>query len=134
MVNYIEQFKDRYLFHQCTNEDELNNQLNKESTYFYIGFDATSDALHVGSLVQLRAIKQLIKLGHKAIILLGGGTTKVGDPSGKDESRKILEYKTIEGNINNFKRIFNHYFRDHKNSISFINNDDWLSELKYIEL
>ena len=134
MVNYIEQFKDRYLFHQCTNEDELNNQLNKESTYFYIGFDATSDALHVGSLVQLRAIKQLIKLGHKAIILLGGGTTKVGDPSGKDESRKILEYKTIEGNINNFKRIFNHYFRDHKESISFINNDDWLSELKYIEL
>jgi|TARA_B110000977_G_scaffold61426_1_gene83497 tyrosyl-tRNA synthetase len=134
VVNYIEQFKDRYLFHQCTNEDELNNQLNKESTYFYIGFDATSDALHVGSLVQLRAIKQLIKLGHKAIILLGGGTTKVGDPSGKDESRKILEYKTIEGNINNFKRIFNHYFRDHKESISFINNDDWLSELKYIEL
>lgn len=134
MVNYIEQFKDRYLFHQCTNEDELNNQLNKESTYFYIGFDATSDALHVGSLVQLRAIKQLIKLGHKVIILLGGGTTKVGDPSGKDESRKILEYKTIEGNINNFKRIFNHYFRDHKESISFINNDDWLSELKYIEL
>jgi len=90
--------------------------------------------LHVGSLVQLRAIKQLIKLGHKAIILLGGGTTKVGDPSGKDESRKILEYKTIEGNINNFKRIFNHYFRDHKESISFINNDDWLLELKYIEL
>jgi len=134
VVNYIEQFKDRYLFHQCTNEDELNNQLNKESTYFYIGFDATSDALHVGSLVQLRAIKQLIKLGHKVIILLGGGTTKVGDPSGKDESRKILEYKTIEGNINNFKRIFNHYFRDHKESISFINNDDWLSELKYIEL
>ena len=134
MINYIEQFKDRYLFHQCTNEGELNNQLNKESTYFYIGFDATSDALHVGSLVQLRAIKQLIKLGHKAIILLGGGTTKVGDPSGKDESRKILEYKTIEGNINNFKRIFNHYFRDHKESISFINNDDWLSELKYIEL
>jgi len=134
VVNYIEQFKDRYLFHQCTNEDELNNQLNKESTYFYIGFDATSDALHVGSLVQLRAIKQLIKLGHKAIILLGGGTTKVGDPSGKDESRKILEYKTIEGNINNFKRIFNHYFRDHKESISFINNDDWLLELKYIEL
>ena len=134
MVNYIEQFKDRYLFHQCTNEDELNNQLNKESTYFYIGFDATSDALHAGSLVQLRAIKQLIKLGHNAIILLGGGTTKVGDPSGKDESRKILEYKTIEGNINNFKRIFNHYFRDHKESISFINNDDWLSELKYIEL
>jgi tyrosyl-tRNA synthetase len=134
VVNYIEQFKDRYLFHQCTNEKELNDQLNKESTYFYIGFDATSDALHAGSLVQLRAIKQLIKLGHKAIILLGGGTTKVGDPSGKDESRKILNYEIINENIGNFKRIFNHYFREHKESISFINNDTWLSELKYIEL
>ena len=134
MFDYIEQFKDRYLFHQCTNEKELNDQLNKESTYFYIGFDATSDALHAGSLVQLRAIKQLIKLGHKAIILLGGGTTKVGDPSGKDESRKILNYEIINENIGNFKRIFNHYFREHKESISFINNDTWLSELKYIEL
>jgi|TARA_B100000787_G_scaffold169863_1_gene162611 tyrosyl-tRNA synthetase len=134
VFDYIEQFKDRYLFHQCTNEKELNDQLNKESTYFYIGFDATSDALHAGSLVQLRAIKQLIKLGHKAIILLGGGTTKVGDPSGKDESRKILNYEIINENIGNFKRIFNHYFREHKESISFINNDTWLSELKYIEL
>ena len=106
MVDYIQQFKDRHLFHQCTNEEELNNQLNKEKSSFYIGFDATSDALHAGSLVQLRAIKQLVKLGHQAIILLGGGTTKVGDPSGKDESRKILEYETINNNIENFKRIF----------------------------
>ena len=134
MVDYIQQFKDRHLFHQCTNEEELNNQLNKEKSSFYIGFDATSDALHAGSLVQLRAIKQLVKLGHQAIILLGGGTTKVGDPSGKDESRKILEYETINNNIENFKRIFNHYFRDYKNNITYVNNDTWLSDLNYIEL
>lgn len=134
MVDYIQQFKDRHLFHQCTNEEELNNQLNKEKTSFYIGFDATSDALHAGSLVQLRAIKQLVKLGHQAIILLGGGTTKVGDPSGKDESRKILEYETIDNNIENFKRIFNHYFRDYKDNITYVNNDTWLSDLNYIEL
>ena len=134
MVDYIQQFKDRHLFHQCTNEEELNNQLNKEKSSFYIGFDATSDALHAGSLVQLRAIKQLVKLGHQAIILLGGGTTKVGDPSGKDESRKILEYKTINNNIENFKRIFNHYFRDYKDNITYVNNDTWLSDLNYIEL
>ena len=134
MVDYIQLFKDRHLFNQCTNEIELNNLLNKKKIIFYIGFDATADALHVGSLVQLRAIKTLIKHGHQAIVLLGGGTTKIGDPSGKDASRQILSYEAIEKNIENFKRIFEHYFRDHKESIKFINNDQWLDELNYIEL
>ncbi len=134
MVDYIQLFKDRHLFNQCTNEKELNKLLNKRKITFYIGFDATADALHAGSLVQLRAIKILIKHGHEAIVLLGGGTTKIGDPSGKDSSRKILSYEIIQNNIKNFKRIFEHYFRDYKNKISFINNDDWLSTLNYIEL
>ena len=134
MVDYIQLFKDRHLFNQCTNEIELNNLLNKKKIVFYIGFDATADALHVGSLVQLRAIKTLIKHGHQAIVLLGGGTTKIGDPSGKDASRQILSYEAIEKNIENFKRIFEHYFRDYKESIKFINNDQWLDELNYIEL
>ena len=134
MFDYIQLFKDRHLFNQCTNEAELNNLLNKKKITFYIGFDATADALHAGSLVQLRAIKTLIKQDHKAIVLLGGGTTKIGDPSGKDSERKILTYKEIQNNIDNFKRIFEHYFRDHKENISFINNDEWLSNLNYIEL
>ena len=134
MFDYIQLFKDRHLFNQCTNEAELNNLLNKKKITFYIGFDATADALHAGSLVQLRAIKTLIKQDHKAIVLLGGGTTKIGDPSGKDSARKILTYKEIQNNIDNFKRIFEHYFRDHKENISFINNDKWLSNLNYIEL
>ena len=134
MFDYIQLFKDRHLFNQCTNEAELNNLLNKKKITFYIGFDATADALHAGSLVQLRAIKTLIKQNHKAIVLLGGGTTKIGDPSGKDSARKILTYKEIQNNIDNFKRIFEHYFRDHKENISFINNDEWLSNLNYIEL
>ena len=134
MFDYIQLFKDRHLFNQCTNEAELNNLLNKKKITFYIGFDATADALHAGSLVQLRAIKTLIKQDHKAIVLLGGGTTKIGDPSGKDSTRKILTYKEIQNNIDNFKRIFEHYFRDHKENISFINNDEWLSNLNYIEL
>ena len=110
MIDYIQLFKDRNLFNQCTNEIELNNLLNKKKIIFYIGFDATADALHAGSLVQLRAIKTLIKHGHQAIVLLGGGTTKIGDPSGKDASRQILTYETIQKNIENFKRIFEHYF------------------------
>ncbi len=134
MLDYIQLFKDRHLFNQCTNESDLNNLLNKKKITFYIGFDATADALHAGSLVQLRAIKTLIKHGHKAIVLLGGGTTKIGDPSGKDSARKILTYEEIQNNIDNFKRIFEHYFRDHKESITFINNDEWLSTLNYIEL
>ena len=134
MLDYIQLFKDRHLFNQCTNEENLNNLLNKKKITFYIGFDATADALHAGSLVQLRAIKTLIKHGHDAIVLLGGGTTKIGDPSGKDSARKILSYDEIQNNIDNFKRIFEHYFRDHKQSIKFINNNDWLSTLNYIEL
>ena len=134
MIDYIQLFKDRNLFNQCTNEIELNNILNKKKITFYIGFDATADALHAGSLVQLRAIKILIKHGHQAIVLLGGGTTKIGDPSGKDTSRQILTYETIQKNIENFKRIFEHYFRDFKENIKFINNDQWLDKLNYIEL
>ena len=134
MFDYIQLFKDRNLFNQCTNEIELNNLLNKKKIIFYIGFDATADALHAGSLVQLRAIKTLIKHGHQAIVLLGGGTTKIGDPSGKDASRQILTYETIQKNIENFKRIFEHYFRDFKENIKFINNDQWLDKLNYIEL
>ncbi len=134
MIDYIQLFKDRNLFNQCTNEIELNNLLNKKKIIFYIGFDATADALHAGSLVQLRAIKTLIKHGHQAIVLLGGGTTKIGDPSGKDASRQILTYETIQENIENFKRIFEHYFRDFKENIKFINNDQWLDKLNYIEL
>ena len=134
MFDYIQLFKDRHLFNQCTNDEELNKLLNKKKITFYIGFDATADALHAGSLVQLRAIKTLIKHGHNAIVLLGGGTTKIGDPSGKDSARKILTYDEIQNNIDNFKRIFEHYFRDYKENIKFINNDDWLSTLNYIEL
>jgi tyrosyl-tRNA synthetase len=134
VFDYIQLFKDRHLFNQCTNEENLNSLLNKKKITFYIGFDATADALHAGSLVQLRAIKTLIRHGHEAIVLLGGGTTKIGDPSGKDSARKILSYEEIQNNINNFKRIFEHYFRDHKQSIKFINNNDWLSTLNYIEL
>ena len=134
MIDYIQLFKDRNLFNQCTNEIELNDLLNKKKIIFYIGFDATADALHAGSLVQLRAIKTLIKHGHQAIVLLGGGTTKIGDPSGKDASRQILTYETIQKNIENFKRIFEHYFRDFKENIKFINNDQWLDKLNYIEL
>ena len=90
MNKFLKEFKDRGLFYQCTNEDGLSNQLNKEKTRAYIGFDCTAESLHVGSLLQIMCLRLLQKHGHKPIVLLGGGTTRIGDPSGKDKTRKIL--------------------------------------------
>ena len=135
MFDYIQLFKDRHLFNQCTNEEKLNSLLNEKKITFYIGFDATADALHAGSLVQLRAIKTLIKHGHKAIVLLGGGTTKIGDPSGKDETRKMLTEDEIKNNANNLKTVFDKYlsFKNEKNKALIVDNADWLDRLGYVD-
>ena len=134
MNKFLKEFKDRGFFYQCTNEEELSSLMDKEKIKAYIGFDCTAESLHVGSLLQIMCLRLLQKNGHKPIVLLGGGTTKIGDPSGKDASRQILTYETIQKNIENFKRIFEHYFRDFKENIKFINNDQWLDKLNYIEL
>jgi len=97
----------------------------------YIGFDITSDSLHIGSLVQLMLLHWLNYYGHKSIALVGGGTTLIGDPSGKDSARLILDKKTIDNNINNITKTF-HQFIDINNNSLIINNYDWLSELNYI--
>ena len=106
MNNFLKEFKDRGYYYQCTNELELSNLLNKESTNAYIGFDSTAPSLHVGSLLQIMCLRLLQKHGHRPIVLLGGGTTRIGDPSGKEETRKILSEKQIESNINNIKKVF----------------------------
>ena len=132
--SFLKEFKDREYFNQCTNSEELEQLMNKKKIKAYIGFDCTASSLHVGSLLQIMCLRLLQKHGHQPIVLLGGGTTKIGDPSGKDASRQILTYETIQKNIENFKRIFEHYFRDFKENIKFINNDQWLDKLNYIEL
>ena len=99
MNNFLKEFKERGYYYQCTNEIELSNLLNKESTNAYIGFDSTAPSLHVGSLLQIMCLRLLQKYGHRPIVLLGGGTTRIGDPSGKEETRKILSEKQIENNI-----------------------------------
>ena len=86
----MKEFKERGYFYQCTNESELLASLNKESINAYIGFDSTAPSLHVGSLLQIMCLRLLQKHGHRPIVLLGGGTTRIGDPSGKEETRKIL--------------------------------------------
>ena len=109
MNKFLKDFKDRGYFYQCTSEDELSNLLNKEKIKAYIGFDCTAESLHVGSLLQIMCLRLLQKNGHRPIVLLGGGTTRIGDPSGKDKTRKILSEEEIEKNIQNIKNILKKY-------------------------
>ena len=134
MNKFLKEFKDRGYFYQCTNENELSNLLDKEKIKAYIGFDCTAESLHVGSLLQMMCLRLLQKNGHRPIVLIGGGTTRIGDPSGKDKTRKILSEEKIEKNIKNIKNILKK-FLDNDNPDTkpiFVNNYSWLKNLNYI--
>jgi tyrosyl-tRNA synthetase len=134
MNNFLKEFKDRGYFYQCTNEKELSYLLSNKSTNAYIGFDSTAPSLHVGSLLQIMCLRLLQKHGHRPIVLLGGGTTRIGDPSGKEETRKLLSEQQIENNINNIKRVFKIFLKNNNPQLKpiFVNNYKWLSKLNYI--
>ena len=134
MNDFIREFKDRGFFYQCTDEVELSNLLNKESIKGYIGFDCTAQSLHVGSLLQIMCLRQLQKHGHQPIVLLGGGTTRIGDPSGKDKTRKILDESEIEKNTKSIELVLKKYLNTENKATSpiFVNNYSWLKELNYI--
>ena len=134
MNNFLKEFKDRGYFYQCTDEIGLLKYLNEKSRNAYIGFDSTAPSLHVGSLLQIMCLRLLQKHGHRPIVLLGGGTTRIGDPSGKEETRKILSEKQIENNINNIKKVFKIFLKTNNPKLKpiFVNNYTWLSKLNYI--
>ncbi len=133
--SFLKEFKDRDYFNQCTNERELEHLLNNSKIRAYIGFDCTAQSLHVGSLLQIMCLRLLQKFGHQPIVLLGGGTTRIGDPSGKEETRKILSEKQIEKNIRNIQKIFNVFLnsKNPKTKPIFVNNFKWLGKLNYIK-
>jgi tyrosyl-tRNA synthetase len=133
--NFINEITSRGFFHQCTDKDKLTNLIKNKTIKAYIGFDCTAPSLHVGSLLQIMCLRLLQKYGHQPIILLGGGTTLIGDPSGKDATRKILDEKTIDNNIKKIKKIFEKLLnlKDKKTMPIFVNNADWLNKLKYLE-
>ena len=134
MNKFLKEFKDRGYFYQCTNEDELSNLMDNEKIKAYIGFDCTAESLHVGSLLQIMCLRLLQKNGHRPIVLLGGGTTRIGDPSGKDKTRKILSEEEVEKNIKNIENILKK-FLDNENPKTkpiFVNNYTWLKSLNYI--
>ena len=134
MNKFLKEFKDRGFFYQCTGEDNLSKLLDKEKIKGYIGFDCTAESLHVGSLLQIMCLKLLQKHGHRPIVLLGGGTTRIGDPSGKDKTRTILSEEEIEKNITNIKKILKNYLdiENPKTKPIFVNNYSWLKNLNYI--
>jgi tyrosyl-tRNA synthetase len=134
MNKFLKEFKDRGFFYQCTNEDDLSKLLDKEQINGYIGFDCTAESLHVGSLLQIMCLRLLQKHGHRPIVLLGGGTTRIGDPSGKDKTRTILSEKEIEKNIKNIEKILKKFLdtKDPKTKPIFVNNYSWLKSLNYI--
>ena len=133
--SFLSEFKERDYFNQCTNSNELEQLMSKKKIRAYIGFDCTASSLHVGSLLQIMCLRLLQKHGHQPIVLLGGGTTRIGDPSGKEETRKILSEKEIEKNIKNIEKVFKIYLKTNnpKTKPIFVNNYKWLAKLNYIK-
>ena len=128
--------EERGYVHQMTDAEGLDALAAKQIVPGYIGFDATAPSLHVGSLVQIMLLRRLQQAGHKPIVLMGGGTTKVGDPSGKDESRRLLTADAIAENIASIRRVFERFltFGDGPSDAIMVNNDEWLSQLGYVDL
>jgi tyrosyl-tRNA synthetase len=127
---------ERGYIHQTTDATALDTLAARQIVPGYIGFDATAPSLHVGSLVQIMLLRRLQQAGHKPIVLMGGGTTKVGDPSGKDESRKLLTSETIQANIASIRTVFERLlvFGDGPSDAIMVDNDEWLSKLGYVDL
>ncbi len=132
---FMKELSTRGYLNQCTDEEALDAKAKKEIITAYIGFDCTAPSLHVGSLLPIMMLRKLQKTGHKPIVLMGGGTTKVGDPSGKDESRQMITVEKINENMAGIKRIFEKFltFGDGPTDAVMVNNADWLDELNYIE-
>jgi len=132
---FLREISERGFVHQCTDPDGLDALMSDSSVTAYIGFDCTADSLHVGSLLPIMLLHWLQRHGHRPIVLMGGGTTKVGDPSGKDDSRQLLSAAQIEANMAGIRRIFDRYLRfgDGPGDAVMVNNAEWLDGLRYID-
>jgi len=131
---FFTEFEKRGYFNQCTEKTALTELMSQNKIKAYIGFDCTAPSLHVGSLMQIMCLRLLQKYGHQPIVLLGGGTTLIGDPSGKEETRKILDKKEIQKNIKSIENVFKIFLKttNPKTKPIFVNNYSWLSKLNYI--
>ena len=133
--SFLRVMSERNFIHQVTDWKSLDALLSEKNMVAYIGFDCTADSLHVGSLVQIMMLRYFQKCGHRPIVLMGGGTTKVGDPSGKDDARQLLNENEIEKNKQGIKTVFEKYlnFGDGPSDAIMCDNDEWLSGLEYVQ-
>ena len=132
-MTLFSELKERGFIHQCTNEEELSHLIENKKIKFYIGFDCTAKSLHVGSLIQIMIMKLFQKYGHVPIILIGKGTTKIGDPSGKDETRKMLTDDEINANGKNLEKVFSKFLNMSENKTLIRDNAKWLQKLNYVD-
>ena len=132
---FLQEMITRGFLQDCTDLQGLDEKLLEGCMTAYIGFDATADSLHIGSLIQIMMLRWLQRTGHKPLPLMGGGTTKIGDPSGKDESRQLITTEIINDNINGIQKVFEKYlsFGESSTDAKIINNAEWLDKLNYIE-
>ncbi len=131
--NVFDTLKARGLIAQTTHEDEIRELLGKEKITFYIGFDPTADSLHIGHFMQLIVMKHMQNAGHRPIVLLGGGTTMVGDPTGKADMRPMISQEEIQHNADNFKKQMSKFIDFDGEKAIMVNNADWLLDLNYVE-
>jgi len=132
-MSLFKEFTDRGMIAQCTNPEAVEKMLSNENITFYIGFDPTADSLHIGHFIQLKIMAHMQKAGHRPIAIFGGGTAMIGDPSGKNDMRRMLTEEEIESNIENFKEQMSKFIDISDGKALFINNGDWLKDVKYIE-
>jgi tyrosyl-tRNA synthetase len=134
--DFLHDAAERGFVHQCTDADGLAAAMRAGTLTAYIGFDCTADSLHVGSLVQIMLLRLLQRHGHRPLVLMGGGTTRIGDPSGKDESRQLLSDETIAANMAGIRRVFTPFltFGDGPSDALMANNADWLDGLGYVSV
>lgn len=130
-MNFLQELKERGFFFDCTDEQGLSELDNITA---YIGFDCTAKSLHAGSLIQIMILRLLQKHGHKPLVLLGGGTTKIGDPSGKDEARKVLSEEQIQENLQGIRKVLEKFLKfEGENAAQLVDNNDWLEKLSYLD-
>ena len=132
---FLQELEWRGFIAQMTHEKELDDLMSSQKISAYIGFDCTASSLHVGSLIQIMILRLLQRHGHKPVVLLGGGTTKIGDPSGKDEARQILTEEKIDENLRVIQEDLSKFvkFDNSASGATLVNNDDWLKNLNYVD-
>ncbi|NLB82570.1 MAG: tyrosine--tRNA ligase, partial [Clostridiaceae bacterium] len=131
-MGVFNELEQRGLIAQMTHPEQIKNLLDNEKIVFYIGFDPTADSLHIGHFLQLIVMSHMQKAGHTPIALMGGGTAMVGDPSGRNDMRSMMDIKKIEQNVACFKKQFARFLDFSDDKAIIVNNSDWLMNLEYI--